>query len=56
MQDYAEAVLQGRTYRPDDDAPLDKGKGRVTDGQTDRGDVGVELAILNQGIVRDTSR
>jgi hypothetical protein len=53
VQEYAEAVLQGRIYRPDDEAPLDKGKGRVTDGQGDRGDVGVELARLNQGIVRN---
>lgn len=55
VQDYAEAVLQGRTYRPDEEAPLDKGKGRLTDVQGDRGDVGVELARLNQGIVRDHS-
>lgn len=52
VQDYAEAVLQGRTYRPDEEMTLDKGKARATDGQGDRGDVGVELAKLNQGIVR----
>lgn len=56
VQDYAEAVLQGRAYRPDEEAPLDKGKGRVIDGQGDRGDVGVELARLNQGIVRRLPR
>jgi hypothetical protein len=56
VQDYAEAVLQGRTYRPDDEVALDKGKARATDGQGDRGDVGVELARLNQGIVCQSQR
>lgn len=53
VQDYAKAVLQGRAYRPDDVEESGKGKGatRATDGQGERGDVGVELAKLNQGIV-----
>ena len=51
MQDYAEAVLQGRTYRPDEEVVVDKGKARAADSHGNRGDVGVELARLNQGIV-----
>jgi hypothetical protein len=56
VQDYAEAVLQGRPYRPDDEPVQDKGKARATDGQGNRGDVGVELARLNQGIVSKFQR
>ena len=53
VQDYAKAVLQGRAYRPDDEDESGKGNGvaRATDGQGERGDVSVELAKLNQGIV-----
>lgn len=56
VQDYAKAVLQGRPYRPDDEDESGKGKGaaRASDGQGERGDVSVELAKLNQGIVSHT--
>lgn len=54
VQDYAEAVLQGRPYRPDEQVTRNKGKSKATDSQGDRGDVGVELARLNQGIVSPT--
>ena len=50
---YANAVLAGRTYDPNADASSSqqnsKGKGKSVDGE--KGDVGLELAKLNYGIV-----
>ena len=51
MHAYVNAILSGKTYRPDEgveDGELDRGS---TTREKDRGDVGVELAKLNYGIV-----
>jgi uncharacterized membrane protein YdfJ with MMPL/SSD domain len=52
---YANAVLAGRAYRPDDESESDpksgpKGVRGTADDKGERGDVGVELAKLNYGI------
>jgi hypothetical protein len=52
---YANAVLAGRAYRPDDEPDTDakaagKGVRAVGDDKGEKGDVGVELAKLNYGI------
>ena len=50
MNGYANAVLAGQSYRPDD--PVDAETAAKPDSLTSRGDIGSELAKLNQGIVR----
>lgn len=47
---YAKAVLAGQTYRPDDPNEAE-GASQQKDAHAGRGDIGVELAKLNQGIV-----
>ncbi|KAK4685489.1 conserved oligomeric Golgi complex subunit 5, partial [Tremellales sp. Uapishka_1] len=46
VNDYANAVLQGRTYRPDEDGE----SSRERESGDGRGDMGVEVARLNYGI------
>ncbi len=47
VHDYANAVLQGRAYLPDEeeDSPVHANR------QQEKGDLGVEVARLNYGIV-----
>lgn len=45
---YAKAVLAGKSYQPDD--IVDEGNVK-NDAEAGRGDIGSELAKLNQGIV-----
>ena len=53
MNDYANAVLSGRQYRPDDEKASGSGIGKQkAEEKAALGDVGVELARLNYGIVR----
>jgi hypothetical protein len=50
---YANSVLSGRSYRPDDEfeeGSSERKRGLVD--EKDRGEVGIELAKLNYGIVR----
>ena len=47
---YANAVLAGKVYKPDEE---DAGISQASTGE--KGDVGVELAKLNLGIVRESS-
>ena len=48
---YVHAILSGKTYRPDDgDEDGELERGRPTE-EKERGDVSVELAKLNYGIV-----
>lgn len=42
MHDYANAVIQGRAYRPDD--------AEAAAAKTEKGDLGVEVARLNYAI------
>jgi hypothetical protein len=46
VHEYANAVLAGRAYRPDEP------NGDAKEQTTERGDVSTELAKLNYGIVR----
>lgn len=56
MHDYANAVLQGKAYRPDDVVEDEKGdkrpRGLGEDKGEGKGDMGAEVARLNFGIVR----
>lgn len=45
MHDYANAVLQGRAYLPDEEDEY------AVSRQKEKGDLGVEVARLNYGIV-----
>jgi hypothetical protein len=52
---YANAVLAGQAYRPDDE-PVQNGEGSAVKAGTassgsGKGDIGMELAKLNHGIV-----